>query len=193
MQNTFLDKLMRLLRERGEWLPRIVRGTLLFYFTRMYRLFIPFSRNIKIGLNVRVQWPTCLLAEYPLSKILVENNCIIYENAMIEAYGRGEITIGENSVIGDNRIYSRGKILLGKRLVTSWNVLMQDFDPHPIDPELRSRQINDLVRQFSPRFDIGRTHSKDILPFDFSPGEIIIGDDVWIGANAIILKDVKIN
>jgi acetyltransferase-like isoleucine patch superfamily enzyme len=69
---------------------------------------------------------------------------------------------------------------------------MQDFDPHPIDPELRSRQINDLVRQFSPRFDIGRTHSKDILPFDFSPGEIIIGDDVWIGANAIILKDVKI-
>ena len=186
------DKLLRLLKERREWLPRLFRGQLLFYLTRYYRIFIPWSKNIFLGKNVRIQWPTCLLAEYPHSKISMGDNCIVYEYAMIESFGNGIISIGKNSVIGDNRIYSRGKIKIGERVVTSWNVLIQDFDPHPIDPILRSRQIDNLALQFSPKFDKMSSALPDLINFDFSPGEIVIGNDVWIGAGCIILKGAKV-
>jgi acetyltransferase-like isoleucine patch superfamily enzyme len=177
---------------RREWLPRLARGQILFYFTRIYRFILPWTSNILLGENVRIQWPSSLLAELPNGRISVGDDCIIYEHAMIEAFGSGQITIGKNSVIGDNRIYSRGKISIGDRVLTSWNVLLQDFDPHPIDPELRARQIKDLTLQFHPVFGLSKNSPVDKIDFDFSPDEISIGNDVWIGANAIILKGVKI-
>ena len=187
-----LKKIIRLLTERREWLPRLLRGQVLFYITRVYRFICPWGSNISLGQNVRIQWPTTLLAEAPHSKIAVGDNCVVYENAMIESFGKGSIKIGANSVIGDNRIYSRGKIEIGSRVVTSWNVLMQDFDPDPIDPDIRARQINNLVTEFHPNFGQKKNNKSDIINFDFSPGEIRIGDDVWIGAGVIILKGVSI-
>lgn len=192
MQKLYLKKLNRLLTERREWFPRLFRGLMLFYFTKLYRFFIPWTKNILTGENVRIQWPTCLLAELPFSLIQIGDNCIIYEHAMIESFGNGSISIGKNSVIGDNRIYSRGKITIGERVVTSWNVMIQDFDPHPINPELRARQVNDLTMQFHPKFSPHQHALKDVIDFDFSPGEIFIGNDVWLGANCIILKGAVI-
>ena len=192
MQKTFSEKLVRLLRERREWLPRLLRGQILFYFTKFYRFFIPWTPNISLANNVRIQWPTCLLAELPQSQILIAENCIIYEHAMLESYGKGIISIGKNTVIGDNRIYSRGKISIGERVVTSWNILIQDFDPHPIDPILRSRQIDNLALQFKPQFGRPKYTLEDQIEFNFFPEEIIIGNDVWLGAGCIILKGAKI-
>ena len=191
-EKSFFNKLTNLLTLRREWFPRLFRGLLLFYFTRFYRFLIPWTKNIKIGKNVRIQWPLALLAELPKSSITVGDHAIIYENAMIESYGEGHISIGAHSVIGDNCIYSRGKILIGERVVTSWNVMIQDFDPHPIDPDLRARQIKDLALQFHPHFDGFYGAVKDQINFDFSPGEIVIGDDVWLGAGCFILKGAHI-
>lgn len=191
-QKSFLEKLAKLLCERREWFPRLFRGQILFYFTRIYRFIIPWSKNIFLANNVRVQWPTNLLAELPNSKIIIGANCIIYEHAMIESFGKGTIAIGNNSIIGDCRIYSRGNINIGQGVVISWNVMIQDFDPHPIDPSLRVRQMNDITFQFHPKFGRYQDVIKDQIDFDFSPNEIVVGDNVWLGANSIILKGVKI-
>lgn len=187
-----MTKISRVITDRREWLPGLIRGQILFYFTRFFRVLIPFPKNIQLGQNVRVQWVLSLLAEQPHAQIQVGENTIIYENAMIESYGTGVIKIGRDSVIGDNRIYSRGKITLGDRLVTSWNVMLQDFDPHPIDPDLRARQIQNLARQFTPKFDGAEQTPRDTIDFDFCIGEITIGNDVWLGANTTILKGAQI-
>ena len=192
MKKNIMTKIARVLTDRREWLPGLLRGQILFYFTRFFRAVIPFPKNIKLEKNVRVQWVLSLLAEQPHAQIEVGENTVIYENAMIESYGTGLIKIGKNSVIGDNRIYSRGKIILGDRLVTSWNVMLQDFDPHPIDPDLRGRQIQNLTGQFVPKFDGAERSTPDMIDFDFSIGEIIIGNDVWLGANTTILKGAQI-
>jgi acetyltransferase-like isoleucine patch superfamily enzyme len=189
--NSKLNKIIRLFRDRREWAPRLIRGHMLFHFTHLFRLVFPFPNNIHLKKNVRLQWPTSLLAELPGSSITIGKDSVIYENAMIEAYGAGAITIGDSCVIGDNRIYSRGKISIGNRVVTSWNVFIQDFDPHPVDPVLRAKQIEKLSNDFEPRF-FGARKYLDNIDFDFSPREIEIGDDVWLGANALILKGVKI-
>ena len=188
---SLLVKISKILSDRREWLPGILREKYLFYFTRIYRMMIPWPSNIILRDNVRIQWTKCLLAEKPYSKIIVGEHSVIYENAMIESFGNGQISFGECCVIGDNRIYSRGKITFGKRVVTSWNVMLQDFDPHPINPELRARQVNNIAMNFKPAFG-KKVYHHDPLDFDFSIGEITIGDDVWIGANTIILKGVKI-
>lgn len=158
----------------------------------MFRAVVPWPTNIRLGENVRVQWPTSLLVEGQDSAIEVGADSIIYENAMIEVYGQGRIQIGEGSVIGDNRIYSRGNIRIGARLVSSWNVLIQDFDPHPVDPDLRRLQIQGLTWGFQPRFGAPRGEAPARCPFDFSSEEIVIGEDVWIGANVTILKGARI-
>ena len=98
--------------------------------------------------------------------------------------------MGDKCIIGDARIYSRSNIKIGNRVITSWNVFIQDFDPHPTQPEQRSIQLEQICENFSP------SYKKYVKPQDldwiFPVGDIEIGDDVWLGANTTILKGVKI-
>jgi acetyltransferase-like isoleucine patch superfamily enzyme len=87
------------------------------------------------------------------------------------------------------RIYSRESIRIGKRLVSSWNVFIQDFDPHPIDPDLRALQVHNICATFKPSY--GKLEKKS-LDFRFPTAPIELGDDIWIGANVTILKGVKV-
>lgn len=184
-------RIMHAILQRRGWLPRLLRGRILFLLTKIWCELIPRPSNIKLAQNVRLQWPTCLLAELPDSIIEVGQKSIIYENAMIEAYGEGRIQIGSSNIIGDTRIYSRARITLGSHVMTSWNVLVQDFDPHPISPNARLQQVESMVDSFTPSYG---AHTKDAprVHFDFPAAEILIGNNVWIGANATILKGVQI-
>lgn len=79
----------------------------------------------------------------------------------------GEITFGDNfSVSSHTAIICRKKIVFGKDAVISWNALIMDTDFQKIRDE----------------------NWKYINP----DKEIIIGDNVWIGCNSIILKGVII-
>ena len=93
-------------------------------------------------------------------------------------------------MLGDIRIVSRHRIDIGARFLSSWNVFIQDFDPHPVDPEARGRQVEAICAGFRPRFE--EVSHPERFDWDF-PGEPIeIGDDVWVGANATILKGARI-
>ena len=125
------------------------------------------------------------------SIIRIQDHCIIYENARLESYGPGLIEIGERAVLGDVKIISRNKIIIGKRALMSWNVFIQDFDPHPKESSLRAQQMIQMTENFFPRWD---QHQPKRITLDWSAPSraIIIGDDCWIGANVTILKGVEI-
>jgi acetyltransferase-like isoleucine patch superfamily enzyme len=168
-----------------------LRGYFLFERTRFLKILFPLDpAQIELGVGVRLQKLGCLRAEKPGAKIRIGNHSIVYENAEISAYGNGTIQIGDCAVLGDLKIVSRYQIKIGRRFLSSWNVFIQDFDPHPISAEDRARQVEAICGSFRPRY---APHSFQ-ENFDWSPpGEAIeIGDDVWIGANSTLLKGVKI-
>jgi acetyltransferase-like isoleucine patch superfamily enzyme len=82
------------------------------------------------------------------------------------------LSIGDNSFLGhlcDLRIAQ--SITIGQHCLIAGGVTIADFDGHPLDPALRRRGVTSL-------------------PADIHP--VIIGDDVWIGRGAMVLKGVRI-
>ncbi len=190
---TFLGKALSLLRRRPAHVLLTARGFCLFVRTSwLRRLFPPFG--VQFGSDVRLQKLRCVMAEAPYGRIAIGAKSIVYEHARIEAYNGGCIEIGEESVIGDVRIVSRYRISIGKRFLSSWNVFIEDFEPHPLDPCLRARQVSDIVQSFRPRLGQSSSTHEHLTPAEWSfPGaEIRLGDDVWVGANVTILKGVRI-
>lgn len=196
MQNTksLTGKIFWLIRHRPIHTFSTARGYFLFLFSYFSRIF--FLRNpnhIQLGRNVRLQKLSSLMAEKPDASISIGSHSIVYENAKIGAYGNGIIEVGDHCILGDVRILSRKHITIGNRVITSWNVFIQDFDPHPIDPSQRARQVTSMCIHFRPAFNM--TNNELEMPkFDWKPSsdDIFIGDDVWIGSNCTILKGAKI-
>jgi acetyltransferase-like isoleucine patch superfamily enzyme len=93
----------------------------------------------------------------------------------------GTVSIGDDSVLVGAIFMCAERIAIGKRVVISYDVTIADSDFHPTDPA--ARKLDAIAN--SPHGD------KGLRPYiETSPVEI--GDDVWIGIGAIILKGVKI-
>lgn len=84
----------------------------------------------------------------------------------------GRIRIGDNSGCSSTVFSSRSSIRVGKNAKIGGNVRIYDHDFHSMDH---------LARR-DPRQDMTQTRSAPVM----------IGDDVFIGANAIILKGVTV-
>lgn len=190
-KRSLLAKAWWVLRHRPGQVLQLSRGYLLFLVARVLRRLVPL-RGVTLESNVRLQKNSSLVAEAPHASISVGADSIIYEDTKIEAYGTGKVNIGRGSVLGGARVVSRYGISLGDRFLASWNVFIQDFDPHPIEPSLRAAQIEDLVHSFRPRFDSGSVKPTKFEGWNFPGESISIGSDVWVGANATILKGARI-
>jgi acetyltransferase-like isoleucine patch superfamily enzyme len=168
-----------------------LRGYFFFRTTRMLQRFVfNDSSQVTLGNNVRLQRLSCLHAERPGATISVGAHSIIYENARIAAYGNATIQLGECSVLGDIKISSRFSIKIGNRFISSWNVFIQDFDPHPPLALERRKQLEAICAGFKPSYEKSPFNPVHAWAF---PGEgIEIGDDVWVGANCTILKGAQI-
>jgi acetyltransferase-like isoleucine patch superfamily enzyme len=110
-------------------------------------------------------------------KINFGENCRIGKGAELMVFKTGgEIKVGNNTLINANcHIYSMFKITIGNRVLLSYNVSILDNNSHPIDPERRKLHWTD-----------------ESVDKEVECAEIIIDDDVWIGANVTILKGVRI-
>lgn len=190
-QNNLIARFLWILKHRPRQLYPAGRGYVLFHLARMARILLPLE-GVELSENVRLQKNSSLMAESPDATINIGANAIIYEDARIESYGNGKISIGPSSIVGDAHIVSRFNIQIGARFLTSWNVFIQDYDSHPNTPELRKQQIENMVSSFRPNF--GAKHAIPLVrtAWDY-PGEaIVIGDDVWLGAGTTILKGATI-
>jgi len=93
----------------------------------------------------------------------------------------GSMEIQDDSVLTGVQIMCADRIVVGRRVQISYNAIIADADFHPRDPDLRRR---DAVL-CSPAAPPGERD-----PFATAP--VVIGDDVRIGINAIVLKGVTI-
>lgn len=121
-----------------------------------------FAFNKKAKVKIGNNVTFISLTKFNLVGILKCCTVAVRENA--------ELIIGDGSGFSGVSIYSANKIIIGKNLTCGGNVFMWDTDFHPIDPYKR-REKKDANIKTNP---------------------IIIGDDVFIGANSIIQKGVKI-
>jgi acetyltransferase-like isoleucine patch superfamily enzyme len=93
----------------------------------------------------------------------------------------GAIEIGDDCVLVGPVFMCAERIVVGRRVVLSYNVTIADCDFHPKDYELRKQ---DAIAN-APGGDRSRRP-----PLETSP--VVIGDDVWVGIGAIILKGVRV-
>lgn len=105
------------------------------------------------------------------NKIIIEDGAnISFSN--LEIVGNNcVITIGKNTDIGGAYLSSKGKntqLTIGENCMFSRNINVMTYDGHPIYESTTNKQIN-------------------------HPQSIHIGDNVWVAANASILKGVRVN
>lgn len=93
----------------------------------------------------------------------------------------GSISVGEDSVLVGAVFMCARSIRLGARVVVSYHVTIADSDFHPIDPVARRK---DAIAN-APGADRSARPRLESAP-------VVIGDDVWIGVGAIILKGVHV-
>lgn len=112
------------------------------------------------------------------SKITIEDNVVIDSFVKIKpAGGKGDLIIGSNSVINPGVvIYTGNGISIGKNVMIAANCVFS-----PTSHEFRSK--NKLVREqgFIPP-----------SPLMGMKSGIIIEDDVWIGANCVVMEGAYI-
>lgn len=91
---------------------------------------------------------------------------------------KGEIIIGKNTYIGlGSRVWSAKRISIGNNVQVAHNVNIFDNNIHSIDPKIRNKE-------FLQHYENDDSNLKEM--------EVIIEDNVWLGANAIVLKGVTI-
>lgn len=94
----------------------------------------------------------------------------------------GQIQIGEWCYLGEHvRIWSAESIKIGNRVLISHNVNIFDSLTHPVSATKRHLHFRAIVETGHPE------------SVDLSEHEVVIGDDVWIGCYAIIMKGVSVN
>lgn len=96
-------------------------------------------------------------------KIIIEGEVRMYTNSYIHCGDKAEIVIGNNTYFNDGlKISSKHRICIGSNCAISNDVTIMDSDFHIIENE------------------------------DNVESGVCIGNHVWIGANCIILKNVKV-
>ncbi|BCS31458.1 hypothetical protein TBR22_A06590 [Luteitalea sp. TBR-22] len=93
----------------------------------------------------------------------------------------GRISIGDGTYVANASIVCASQITIGARVLIAGGVTVVDADFHPLAPAAR---LADTIA-LSPRGDRARRPSLEARP-------VRIGDDVWIGWNATVLKGVTI-
>lgn len=114
------------------------------------------------------------------SAIQVGSHSIVGGELLVFA-GGGEIRLGDWCYVGEGaRLWSAGSIQVGDRVLISHGVNIFDNLTHPLSARARHLQFAAIAT---------RGHPVDV---DLEPRPVKVGDDVLIGANAIVLRGVSI-
>lgn len=134
-----------------------------------------------VGRGLRVDGPLRVRAEQ-MGNIRIGNSVTLVSRrganlvgltgpTQMQSRGKGVIEIGDGSGASSVVISAHQLVKIGENVMVGGNVRIYDHDYHSLDFKLRrSRQDGDHVRS----------------------RPVVIGDDVFIGVNAIILKGVTI-
>jgi acetyltransferase-like isoleucine patch superfamily enzyme len=93
----------------------------------------------------------------------------------------GYVQVGDDTLLVGAVFMCAQSIVIGARSVVSYNVTLADSDFHPL--EIQARRQDAIAN--APQGDRSQRPPLRTKP-------IVIGDDVWIGIGAIVLKGVNI-
>jgi len=138
-------------------------------------------KGVRFGANLRT-FGMPLIHRHRSAEIVLGNDVVLTSSSRVNLTGvRGQvilaapnpssrITIGNNSGLSGAVIYAASSVTIGDHVNIGVNVRIYDSDVHPIDYNDRRAGAKDRV----------------------ASQPVILEDDVWIGADAIILKGVRI-
>ncbi len=109
------------------------------------------------------------------------NRVRVYTWTTFNVEPTGMIEIGDDCLLVGATFMCAERIVLGRRVVISYQAVIADSDFHPLDPDERKR---DAIAN-APRGDRSQRP-----PYVSKP--VVIEDDVQIGIGAIVLKGVRI-
>ena len=152
---------------------RIIAATL----NGWHRLRHAGARSVSIGRDSRVyRWRLGIGAG--TNRVSIGNRCIV--QCRISFDGRdGQVRIGDRTYIGSSHIVCHTAVTIGSDVIISWGVTVVDHDSHAVSWAQRSSDVEDW-----------RRGSKSWEHVPVRP--VTIGDKVWIGFGASILKGVAI-
>lgn len=107
---------------------------------------------------------------FTVNSSFLSNLVGLYQKSIIFARDGGKITIGDNVGISGVTIYSRESITIGSNTLIGGNTKIFDNDFHPVDPVQRLKSPSENMLKKS----------------------VVIGNNVFIGCNCLILKGTKI-
>jgi acetyltransferase-like isoleucine patch superfamily enzyme len=114
--------------------------------------------------------------------VLIGNHVSCYAGCSFAIGENGRCTIGDFTLLNGALIMADERIDIGSHCLVSWNVGIADSDFHPLEPAQRLIDAQALAPYF-----------KDRPPRpQLKPAPVKIGNNVWIGMNAVILKGVVI-
>lgn len=146
----------------------------------IFKMIIKSKGLLLIGSNLRLIKP---------SAISLSKNVWIWNNVTLFAYGR--IYMGDNCIIRDNVMIWSGKdgIKIGDNVsISAGSFLSGTGGKIEIGNNV---MLADSVKLYT----MGHGYSSKKIPMRDQPGtvgDITIGDDVWIGANVVVLPNVRI-
>ena len=135
-----------------------------------------FSSHLVVGEGTKVRWRGISLGHQ--NQIVIGCHCVIAARISFDATA-GKVTIGNNSYIGASHLVCHSEITIGNDAVISWGVTIVDHDSHSTKWSERASDITNW-----------RSGKKDWSHVAIAP--VRVGDRVWIGFNAILLKGVTI-
>ena len=105
----------------------------------------------------------------------------VYTWSVFNVEPTGRVVVGADTTLVGAVFMCAGDITVGERVIVSYNVTIADSDFHPRDPDLRLR---DAVAN-APEGD------RRLRP-PLVSRPVVLGDDVWVGIGATILKGVTV-
>jgi acetyltransferase-like isoleucine patch superfamily enzyme len=106
----------------------------------------------------------------------------IYAGCSFSVGEKGRVRVGDFTLLNGALVMCEDQIEIGSHCLVSWNVGIADSDFHPLEPAKRlidARALAPYLQDRPPRPTLKTAPVK-------------IGDNVWIGMNAVILKGVTI-
>jgi acetyltransferase-like isoleucine patch superfamily enzyme len=108
----------------------------------------------------------------------------VMDGARFSVGEAGRISIGADCRFTDAILVAERSVVIGDRVIVGWGATIADSDLHPVAPDDRWQDA-EACAPFG-----GGDRGGDRPPAATAP--VVVGDDVWIGPNAALLKGVTV-
>jgi acetyltransferase-like isoleucine patch superfamily enzyme len=114
--------------------------------------------------------------------VVFGNHVSVYAGCSFAIQKDGHCTVGDFTLLNGAIVMAEELVEIGSHCLISWGVGIADSDFHPLEPAQRLIDSQALAPFFKDRPPRPKLKTAPVK----------IGDNVWIGMNAVILKGVTI-